>query len=184
MKKQCPKCKKDKELSVFNKSKDRLDGLQVYCKECRNKIAQKLPTKEYQRKYRKSEKYKYCQKKYRIRNKTKLALKTKKHKEGLRLEALNKYGNKCECCDEKNTDFLVIDHIKGGGTKHRKKLNGGSGIFQWLRNKKYPKGFRTLCHNCNWSIYRNGGVCSHKGSSRNDTLVVVETKLASNHHNE
>ncbi len=164
MRKQCPKCKKEKELSAFNKSKDRRDGLQVYCKECRRKIAQKYPTKEYQRIYRKenAEKILNYMRDYAKKNKQALGLKSKRHREKLRAEALKKYGNKCECCDEKNTDFLVIDHLNGGGTKHRRKLNGGSGIFQWLKDKKYPKGFRTLCHNCNWSIYRNGGICSHK----------------------
>jgi hypothetical protein len=66
----------------------------------------------------------------------------------LRLAVINKYGGKCVCCDEDKTDFLVIDHVKGGG---RKELKGrGPSV---LRNKllKHPisSDYQVLCHNCN-----------------------------------
>jgi len=56
--KTCPKCKKEKLLSEFSKSKNRPDGLQCYCKECLCKIGkeryQKNPSKQiaYSKKYR------------------------------------------------------------------------------------------------------------------------------------
>lgn len=34
-------------------------------------------------------------------------------------------------------------------------------IYRWLRINKYPKGFRTLCHNCNMS-YGFYGYCPHQ----------------------
>lgn len=162
--KQCPRCKNKKEFTCFYKSVDRKDGLQVYCKDCRREIARErsVGINKYQKEYRKKPEYKEWYKKWVLENKDKLRVKSKRHKEKLRMEALKRYGNKCECCSEEVTDFLVIDHINGGGTRHRKELKGGSGIFQWLRDKKYPKGFRVLCHNCNWSIYRNNGICAHR----------------------
>ena len=79
--------------------------------------------------------------------------------------ALEKYGGippVCQCCKENNIEFLGIDHINGGGTKHRKSLLG-IGFYKWLIDKrKMPSKYRVLCHNCNLSIgfYK---YCPHKG---------------------
>ena len=51
-------------------------------------------------------------------------------------------------------DVLTIDHIKGGGTKHRKKIKGEK-ITVWLKKNNFPKGFQTLCFNCNWKKHKN-----------------------------
>lgn len=46
----CPSCKKDLALAAFGKSKRRVDGLTVYCKECRNKKQrEKYATSEQER---------------------------------------------------------------------------------------------------------------------------------------
>jgi len=34
----CPRCNTEQSISSFQKSSDRKDGLQVYCKNCRKKI--------------------------------------------------------------------------------------------------------------------------------------------------
>lgn len=69
----------------------------------------------------------------------------------LRLIAINKYGGKCACCEENKLEFLAIDHIDGGGGKHRRTISGS--IFQWLKKNNYPvNGYRVLCHNCNLSL--------------------------------
>ena len=41
------------------------------------------------------------------------------------------------------------------------KCEYGTGIYQWLKNNSYPKGFRVLCYNCNNS-YGHYGYCPHK----------------------
>ena len=76
------------------------------------------------------------------------------------------YGNKCECCGESNTLFLTIDHIDGGGSKHRReiKTSGGIGFYRWLIKNNFPEGFRVLCFNCNCGRSRNGGTCPHEES--------------------
>jgi len=68
-----------------------------------------------------------------------------------RAQSLNVYGNKCQLCGETKNEFLVIDHVNGGGTLHRKELKGNR-IYKWLRHNNYPNTFRVLCHNCNFMI--------------------------------
>jgi hypothetical protein len=71
----------------------------------------------------------------------------------LRMEALGKYGGvppQCACCGEAELEFLSIDHLYGGGGKHRRQIGaGGNGLVLWLRKNGYPSGFQVLCHNCN-----------------------------------
>ena len=85
---------------------------------------------------------------------------SKKYRDKNRESVFNHYGRKCVCCGESNQKFLTIDHINGGGTKHRKKIHNQ--IYIWLIKNNYPKGFQTLCFNCNWGKHKNNGVCPHK----------------------
>jgi len=80
-------------------------------------------------------------------------LKQKEKNHQLKIEVLTHYGNgnlKCTQCDEKREICLTIDHIKGGGTYHRKVLNlhTGNQFYNWLKKNNYPSGFQTLCMNC------------------------------------
>jgi len=83
----------------------------------------------------------------------------KRYRRKLRADALAAYGGKCACCGEATTEFLAIDHINGGGRKHRKAIHAPMEL--WLRNQGYPEEFRLLCHNCNFSagFY---GYCPHQ----------------------
>jgi hypothetical protein len=76
-----------------------------------------------------------------------------------RIVVFNHYGHHCVCCGETEPKFLAIDHVKGGGAKHRRAI-GSSNIYPWLIKNKYPKGFQVLCHNCNMAkgFY---GKCPH-----------------------
>lgn len=69
-------------------------------------------------------------------------------------------GYECACCGEKEKAFLTIDHVYGGGCKHRKEI--GSDIYRWLRKNKYPPGFQVLCMNCQWGKKNCNGVCPHQ----------------------
>jgi len=76
-------------------------------------------------------------------------------------ERRNHYGGKCVCCGEDNYKFLVIDHINGGGRKHRKQIgSGGYALIHWLDKNNYPEGFQVLCHNCN-AAKAHYGSCPH-----------------------
>ena len=78
-----------------------------------------------------------------------------------RITVFNYYGNKCACCGESELYFLTIDHINGGGRKHKQQIKQGD-IYKWLVNNGFPPGFQLLCFNCNSGRYRAGGVCPHK----------------------
>ncbi len=71
--------------------------------------------------------------------------------------ALDHYGGCCACCGEDRDYFLAMDHIDGGGNKHRKKI-GFRSLSGWLFENNWPEGFQVLCHNCNTAKYRFG-VC-------------------------
>jgi hypothetical protein len=92
----------------------------------------------------------------------------------IRLNVLIHYsGNtpKCACCGENNIEFLSIDHINGGGNKHRSEIfknykfpRSGTGFYRWLIKNDFPKGFRILCMNCNHSL-GHYGYCPHLNHS-------------------
>jgi hypothetical protein len=80
--------------------------------------------------------------------------------ENRRRRVIEHYGDRCTCCGEKEFDFLCIDHIEGGGNKHRASINY-SNVYAWLITHDFPFGFQTLCHNCNMAKGIHG-TCPHK----------------------
>jgi hypothetical protein len=71
-------------------------------------------------------------------------------------------------------EFLTIDHIKGKGRQHQKKIN--TQICNWLKRNGYPKGYRVLCYNCNCAI-GFFGQCPHKHGTLVDINEIYETKV-------
>src|SRR4051812_8148038 len=67
----------------------------------------------------------------------------------------NHYGVRCEWCRDSFIDVLTIDHIDGGGRRHRAELKGNS-IYKWLIDNEFPTGFQTLCAGCNSVKGKNG----------------------------
>jgi len=56
----------------------------------------------------------------------------------------------CIGCGDTDVEVLQLDHIDGGGAKHRRLLKGGSNrVYQDLKDRGYPPGMRVLCANCN-----------------------------------
>ena len=71
----------------------------------------------------------------------------------LRVEVLTHYGNgklACVKCGENNIFCLTLDHIEGGGSKHRKRIGGAVKLYPLLKRQGYPEGYQTLCMNCQW----------------------------------
>jgi hypothetical protein len=80
-----------------------------------------------------------------------------------RLTVLQAYScdkSECRCCENSDVSVLTIDHIKGGGTKHRQNVGSGTAFYRWLINNKFPSGYQILCWNCNIAkgLY---GTCPH-----------------------
>lgn len=79
-----------------------------------------------------------------------------------KLTALGAYGQDCACCGEKAPEFLAIDHVHGGGNRHRAEIGvAGSKFYVWLRKNGFPPGYRVLCHNCNIAM-GHYGYCPHQ----------------------
>jgi hypothetical protein len=134
--KKCSACKILKGVQRFYRDKYRHDGLSNVCIPCK---------KEKQKRYKKA-----------------FNRNSERKRKKWRLTVLNHYGKKCKCCNEKNLEFLCIDHINGGGNKHKKSLKiRGRSFYRWLIRNNFPKGYRTLCHNCNMAIGFYG-YCPHK----------------------
>lgn len=111
--------------------------------------------------------YRKYKRDYYRKNKTKMHEQNRKSSQKRKLEIFTHYGGnppRCNCCDETIYEFLTIDHINGGGIKHRKSIGGigGTRFYQWLKNNNFPKGFQVLCANCNQGSALNGGVCPHE----------------------
>jgi hypothetical protein len=71
-------------------------------------------------------------------------------------------GARCACCGITDEAFLTLDHLNGGGRKHRQELRqGGEGnLYRWLQKQGYPAGYRVLCMNCNFALGQYGA-CPH-----------------------
>lgn len=77
----------------------------------------------------------------------------------------------CARCKIIDMDVLTIDHIGQDGAAHRR-INGIAGMssrvrrggkqfYKWLRQQKFPKGYRVLCFNCNikaWLTHMRRGL--------------------------
>jgi len=102
---------------------------------------------------------------------------TKQAVRDLRKEVLFTYGSCCACCGEHQYEFLALDHINGGGRKHRKAMSGRSGTsaysyWRWFKKNGYPQGYRVLCHNCNQAI-GSWGCCPHAKDVDNGKLAAA-----------
>ena len=72
------------------------------------------------------------------------------------------YGNECECCQEARAEFLELDHVNGGGNKHRAEVGGSTQmLYKWVIDNSFPNDFRLLCSNCN-KARGNFGYCPHE----------------------
>lgn len=92
-----------------------------------------------------------------------------KAKAKVRSQLIAAYGSKCAClkCPETRTEFLTVDHVNGGGTKHRKSLGiqPGYAFYCWLRRQGFPKKkYQLLCFNCNCAK-RDYAKCPHVESA-------------------
>ncbi len=86
---------------------------------------------------------------------------SRKHNLKVKLQVISHYTDgtmKCACCGENHIEFLTVDHINGGGRKHRKSITGT--FNEWLKKNYFPDGYRILCYNCNCAM-GHSGYCPH-----------------------
>lgn len=83
----------------------------------------------------------------------------------LRDQVITAYGGQCACCGEAHREFLALDHMYGGGNKHRKEVGGDkAAVYREARDDGFPPRFTILCHNCN-SAFGYYGYCPHHKTS-------------------
>ncbi len=142
--KKCGRCGEIKIMDEFCKRADRKNGFRCVCLNCKRLYSNEhyLKNKDM---YRKSRRDWY---------------------QRLKINIFEHYGSTCVCCGEKRKEFLALDHINGGGNKHRKEIGVGERIYSWVRKNNYPPLFQILCHNCNMAkgIY---GECPHETERKN-----------------
>jgi hypothetical protein len=78
--------------------------------------------------------------------------------ESIRSLVLDVYGSKCVCCGLEDRGVLSLDHIDGGGNKHRAALRVGSGqkFYRWVIAHDFPSFLQLLCANCHARKTRYG----------------------------
>lgn len=80
-------------------------------------------------------------------------------------------GYECSCCGETTKEFLTIDHIAGGGNRHRKSIR--IDFYVWLVRNKFPEGFQVLCMNCQFGK-RFCGECPHSKSIKSCDMFLPD----------
>ena len=110
---------------------------------------------------------------YRENNRLRIRAEARKHNMiakviVLRHYSLNERFASCVRCGMVDVRCLTIDHINGGGNKHRK-TDARANIYRYLRKRNYPPGYQTMCMNCqlikryekdensHWRAYRKPG---------------------------
>lgn len=192
----CKTCKQEKPLSDFSQYQSKKFSFNPNCKPCDAKRAREMRAdkrargfcscgrvkadgdefkctwcREWKTRYNKEESRKRVTA---WRARTPLAkVRSKQRNKDKKIKVLIAYGGlKCSCdgCTVTHLEFLTIDHIEGGGRKHRKEVN--QHVYAWLIKNDFPPGFRVLCMNCNFAkgIY---GFCPHE---RNSESIAVHAE--------
>ncbi len=143
-------------------------GRRLYCESCnrqRQLELKRISAKNW-RNLNKEEDSKRRKEKYRLTEATpeQKAVRSQKAKDRtkfLKQSIFNHYGQSCLCCGEKRIEFLSIDHINGGGNKHRKEIGSNLAFYSWIVRNHFPDFLRILCFNCNQArgFY---GYCPHE----------------------
>lgn len=123
MDKTCSNCKTSLPLLSFWKNKSHKDGYNNYCKNCLDR--------------------------YRTSNLSKRNLQSKLRRQNLRQSIITHYGGECKCCGQSEPKFLSLDHINGGGKKHKELVGRSEKFLRWIIKNNYPNILQILCHNCN-----------------------------------
>jgi len=99
----------------------------------------------------------------------------------IKLRLFDAFGYQCNCCGERNPQFLTLQHIQAGTNPYgRKRVNGKyvtTRIQSQVVNDAIRSGDKTkyevLCLNCNWA-HGHYGECPHRlNLSAEDVLAQI-----------
>lgn len=97
----------------------------------------------------------------------------RKYRAQLKLEMLEAFGWKCQCCGEDHPYFLSLDHIDGSGSEHRAGYTSSNNnqIIADAKREGWPKNkYQLLCMNCN-TAKGYYGECPHKTGLKTDDVI-------------
>jgi hypothetical protein len=182
----CVKCGDVKPLSEFWRDAAMPNGVKIRCKGCLS--AQKAHRRATQPEavhavddaYRRAnpgvlqaakakylatdsgqEKHREDARKYRATNPEKVSELNRQYADEVRGIIFARYGTSCACCS--SAEDLTIDHVGGGGTRHRREVFNGRDVGGWAFYRELirlglPDGYQALCRPCNLSK-RDGSRC-------------------------
>lgn len=136
--KRCPKCGVVKPLDQFHVARNKPDGRQTHCRECKRQWG-----KGHAQSSRDSAR------RYRLAHPEESKASTRRVHASARNRVFNHYGRACSCCGA--TERLEIDHVNGDGGGRRRATSSGTALYYWLIRNNFPDGFQTLCASCNKS---------------------------------
>lgn len=165
----CPICNRDLDIEAFPLRGD-TGRRRPFCRDCyletrRSRWVETATSTNEKRRNRHAtnpqtrERVRQAGRRYRARNLEKSREASRQSHKARRERVLTKYGGKCACCGEWRIPFLAVDHVHGGGTRERKRLNV-TGVYRKLDAMDRSPEYRILCHNCNMA-YAYCGTCPH-----------------------
>jgi len=69
---------------------------------------------------------------------------------------------------QQHLEFLTIDHVNGGGRKHRNENKSGHSDYLLLKHGFKASNYQVICYNCNCSLGHRG-YCPHKPDIKRST---------------
>lgn len=151
--KRCAHCNIEKLLTEFGAEKRKPDGLKPACKPCMV-AARRAQYRKHRRKRI------AATKQWRKENPGAHIQQARTYRKRLRLEVVAAYGGKCTCCGEATLEFLTLEHVNGGGRKHRGNRSS-TNIYREVIKADFPKDYTVLCMNCNFAKGVHGA-CPHE----------------------
>jgi len=92
-----------------------------------------------------------------------------------KVNVMNHYGDKCNCCGITDIEFLTIDHINNDRYKY--KIHSGIATYLWLIRNNFPPGFQVLCFNCNFKKELKHKKEEHKHTKYSERNTIRRSKL-------
>ena len=156
--KRCARCQQTKQIEQFGRVRRYPDGREKWCRVC-NAAYDRTRLRGPNVRARQRETHR----RWYVRHRERVLAQTKALNERLRTEVLTAYGARCTCCGETTREFLLVDHVSGGGRQHRLTTTGqGRSFYLWLKRQGFPTDlFRLPCHNCNIARGHHG-YCPHE----------------------
>lgn len=151
----CKKCRKEYNAEHHKRNKERIRK--------RKSVYQKIKRQDDAYRERKS----LVSKAWYQKNKDRVMERNKERAIAKKKLVLDKYGNRCACCGEKEVKFLTLDHKNNNGSEHRKEIGLTTAhLIGWIIRNNFPESIQILCYNCNCSKGHHGE-CPHETKKQN-----------------